>query len=118
MAYITTDTVKDIRNALKAAFPEIKFSVTRQHHSSVAVCIMKSPYFENGEYRQINHFYIDQSVPESEEARDVVKRIDEIIRKTGNHYDNSDGMIDYFDVAFYYDISVGKYDKSHQKVEA
>ena len=50
MAYISTDDVKKIRNALKTEMPEYKFSVVRDHHSSVTIAIMKGPAFAEFEY--------------------------------------------------------------------
>lgn len=115
MAFITSETVKEIRVALKNEFPEIKFSVRKEHHSSVSVAIMKSPYFEDDVSRQINHYWIKDTT-DNEKQASVISRIDEIIRKVGNYFDDSDTMTDYFHCAFYYDIQVGKWDKNHVKV--
>lgn len=41
MAYISTDDVKHIRNTLKKELPQFKFSVVRDHHSSVTIALMK-----------------------------------------------------------------------------
>ena len=114
MAFIDTETVKKIRQALKAQFPEIKFSVRKEHHSSVNVVIVKSPYFEDGIEKGINHYWIREST-DNETQAEVIKKIDEIIRKVGDHFDESDSMTDYFHCAFYYNISVGKWDKPHVK---
>lgn len=115
MAFIDTETVKKIRQALKAQFPEIKFSVCKEHHSTVNVSIMKSPYFDNGVEKSINQYWIRQST-DNETQAEVIMKIDEIIRKVGDHFDESDSMTDYFHCAFYYNISIGKWDKPHQKV--
>ena len=111
MAYINKETTKLIRNALKAEFPEIKFSITMRDHAKLFVKIMKSPYFEDGE-SNTNGFYNLRNHPT---GKDVIVKIDEIICKVGNHYDNSDPMTDYFDTAFYYDIDVGSWNKTHVK---
>ena len=42
MGYISTDDVKKIRNALKTEIAEYKFSVVRDHHSSVTISMMKT----------------------------------------------------------------------------
>jgi len=114
MAYINKDTVKTIRESLKKEFPEIKFSVRKQDHLAVSVSIMKSPYFEDGEYRQINQYWIKESTDNANQAS-VIERIDKVIRNAGNYFDHSDSMTDYFHCAFYYDIAVGKFDKNHIK---
>ena len=71
MAYIGADSVNAIRVALNAEFPEIKFSVTNDNHSSVVVSIMESPYnlinehtadeadIKSG-YMNINHYYTER----------------------------------------------------------
>ena len=41
MLYISTDDVKKIRVALKTEMPQYKFSVVRDHHSSVTISMMK-----------------------------------------------------------------------------
>ena len=50
MAYISTDDVKHIRNELKKELPQYKFSVVRDHHSSVSIALMKGPAFNDYEY--------------------------------------------------------------------
>ena len=71
MAYIRTEEVREIRNALKEAFPNLKFGVKKQHHSSVAVTIKKGNVDfsdimrdrTNGEtpgYVDVNHYHLYQ----------------------------------------------------------
>ena len=50
MAYISTDDVKHIRNELKKELPQYKFSVVRDHHSSVTISLMKASAFKDFEY--------------------------------------------------------------------
>ena len=50
MAYISTEDVKHIRNTLKKELPQFKFSVVRDHHSSVSIDLMKGPAFKDWEY--------------------------------------------------------------------
>ncbi len=119
MAYITTETVAKIRNALKEEFPNCKFSVRRRDRGlAVAVSIMRSPFdFSNLKFNTINEFHIDQYVEQiGQPATAFLKRIDEIIRVVGDHYDKSDMQSDYFNVAFYYDITIGNDDKDHKTV--
>ena len=86
MAYIGADSVKAIRVALKAEFPEIKFSVTLDNHSSVNISIMESPYNLINEhtadeadikfgYSSINHYYPERYAHEALYQRiwDIVK---------------------------------------------
>lgn len=106
MPYITTERVKEIREALKKKFPNVKFSVTREHMSTVKVAIMESPYSWSSNYQQLNPFY-----PEREENPEFIKQIVEIISK-GCETESVDG--DYGNIpTFYYDVNVGKWDKHH-----
>lgn len=116
MAYMSTEKARNIRNALKKEFPEIKFSVRKEHSIALHVTLVKSPYFEDELHEGVNHYYIDDNYEDQPEARDVLKKIDETIRTVGEYYDKSDSMTDYFDTAFYYEIEIGTWDKPHVKV--
>jgi len=112
MAYINKEQVKQIREALKKEFPEIKFSVRKENYSSVHVTILKSPYnfSDLPNYRtncstSVNHFYVPDCV-----HRRMFEKIITII-KTGSDrkwFDKSDIMTDYFHTAYYININVGK----------
>ena len=117
MAYINAETVRNIRNALKAEFPEVKFSVRKDGFSSVNVNIMKAGFDIPEGSRNVNHYWIDSHFGHDEELCKFLKRVDEIIRTEGNWYDNSDSMTDYFDTAFYYHIQFGKWDRPYQQTE-
>lgn len=105
MAYISTQEVKEIRNELKATFPQIKFSVTRENYSSVNVYIMEAPLkFTERDYEQLNPYYLDRY-----SNNDVLEKIKEICNR--NNYNRSDSQSDYFDVGHYFNLSVGKWDK-------
>ena len=43
MPYISSESVKAKRTALKRALPQFKFSITRENYSSIRVCIMEGP---------------------------------------------------------------------------
>lgn len=116
MAYITKETAKKIREALKAEFKDIKFSVSIEDRTALNICIMESPYFGADDYTQVNQYYISENFPK--EQADVLNKVNEIIKTVGEYYDKSDIMTDYFDVAFYYDISIGRWDKGHIVREA
>lgn len=111
MAYINRETSAKIRKALKEAFPEIKFSVSIENHMSLNVCIMASPYFDEGAKFGVNHYWMDEHFEGQQLA--VLKRVEQIIKEVGEWFDNSDVMTDYFHTAFYYNIAVGKWNKPH-----
>lgn len=106
MAYISTQEVKEIRNELKAAFPQLKLSVTRENYTSLYVAIMEAPVrFTDEDYRQLNPYYLD-----SYQNNEILKKITAICNKT--NYNNSDTMTDYFEVGYYFHLHIGKWNKS------
>lgn len=116
MAYITTELVAQIRKELKAAFPQVKFSVTREHHSSIRVAIMAAPfkieYLEGGgDVKDINYYRADWYT-----HSDKLNVMLEIINKT--NFDKSDSQSDYFYVGYYVAFTQGKWDKPFVLKEA
>jgi hypothetical protein len=140
MAFISTEDVKHIRNELKKELPQYKFSVVRDHHSSVTISLMKGPAFKDHEYfnrysgewsignlsdgyhHQINQYHLEDFY--GKENAKILDKIHVIAKtapaKNGGKvwYNDSDAMIDYFDIAYYIHINVGKWNKSYEIVEA
>jgi len=116
MAYINATEVKAIRNTLKTAFPDFKFSVRGRDHTSVDVAILSGPMdFDDSVHYQINHFYINEQ--QTPQWAALLHEVLHIIKCAGKkYYDNSDSMTDYFDVAFYFNITVGTWNKKYQRV--
>jgi hypothetical protein len=122
MAYIDTSEVKQIREALKKNFPNLRFSVVREHYSSVKVRIMKGDvdfsdldgYEDNG-HVTLNPYRID--IDDSYDGHTALfRKIVDTIKNGSDHkwYNNSDAMIDYFDTAFYIHFSIGRWDRPYQ----
>lgn len=109
MAYITTDKVKKMREEIKSLFPKtFKFSIVREHYSTVRVSIMSSPLkFE--ENTRINHYYL-----ESAPHKTILRIIKEIINQ--DNFDKSDLMTDYHHVGHYTEIRLGQWDKPYQQI--
>ena len=138
MAYISTEDVKHILNELKKELPQYKFSVVRDHHSSVTISLMKGPAFNDyeyfdrynnvtktanlsdGEHHQINQYHLEDFY--GKENAEILSKIDTISRtapaKNGGKvwYNDSDIQTDYFDIAYYVHISVGKWNKQYEVV--
>jgi hypothetical protein len=123
MAYISTQKTAEIRSKLKAEFPEIKFSVSKSTGGhSLRVSIMEAPYhflstevvpqLSSDPYTKycgdINHYQLDYKTSWYDNI-DILRRIVAICME-GN-WDRSDVMTDYFDVGWYLDLSIGKWDK-------
>ena len=138
MAYINAEDVNHIRVALKKEFPQYKFSVTRDHHLGVNINFMKGPRFAEYEYfdrysgemkednldghHQINQFHLESFY--GKENAEILGKVSEIAHTAPGlaggkkYYNNNDIQSDYFDVAYYVSISVGKWNKEYEIVEA
>ena len=123
MSYISTEDVKKIRVALKNEFgKKLKFGVRKSpSHHSVSVTIKSgtvdfSDIMRNNTYDQVqvNHYHLQNyGVHKS-----LFEKIVEIIKTAPSNkwYNNSDPMIDYFDVAFYFELNVGDWNNPYKKV--
>ena len=140
MAYINAEDVNHIRVALKKEFPQYKFSVTRDHWLGVNINFMKGPRFAEFEtmdrytgvwsmenldgHHQINHssMYTLTNFYGEENAK-ILGKVSEIaytapgLAGGKKYYNNNDIQSDYFDVAYYVSISVGKWNKDYEIVE-
>lgn len=124
MAYISADDVKAIRNELKQAFPNWKFSVRKGSGSlSVDVTILQGDAaFEGSTYQQVNQYWIKDHWKDAYDCR-VLTQINEIMHNAPGRaggkkfYDNSDAMTDYFDTAFYTHLSIGAWNKNYALVK-
>ena len=121
MAYITSESVKEIRNNLKALYPAKqgwKFSVTREHYSSVRCIILTAPIELRlditRQNESVNNFWISSRYNDApnDAAKEVLTNVNNILNL--NNYDNSDAMTDYFDCGHYVTISIGAWDKPFQ----
>lgn len=103
----TTDTAKLIRKELRVRFPQVKASVRTQYFaggSSIDIRIMEcgfnpvNPKFDPNDYQAPMY----RNPRYTEEGRQLLKDTREI----GDSYrfDDSDGMIDYFNTNFYFDV--------------
>lgn len=107
MAYITAEEVKVIRNELKEAFPEFKFSIRKDRHSAIVVTILSGPLkFAESDDVMINHYHLHNYKHEA-----ILNAMLAIINR--NNYDNSDTQSDYFDVGYYVDFKQGSWDRPY-----
>ena len=117
MAYITSESVKEIRNNIKALYPAKqgwKFSITREHYSSVRCEILTAPVelrLDNSRGNEgVNHFWIESRYEgKNDIATKILSSINDILNL--NNFDKSDSMTDYFHVGHYVTISIGAWDK-------
>lgn len=118
MAYMSTAKAAEIRKKLKEEFPEIKFSVKKSSGSyGINVSIMRAPYEfrpagkENEGSMTINHYWLEHH---GWNHLPILSRIIEICNE-GNH-NNSNAMIDYFDVGWYCSFEIGNWNKDFEFV--
>ena len=126
MAYMNQPMKKVIMNNLKEAGYTAKngwsLSFKVNHHSTLQVTIRKAPFDmitefvnENESYKKrfpnplkqvnVNHYHLCNLT--DSRSKTHIEKITEICNK-GNH-DNSDVQTDFFDVGWYYDLTIGDY---------
>lgn len=117
MAYIDTDTVKQIRTHLKSAFPRKdgwKFSVRKEHYSSLHVTILESPLKfteDEAEHRTVNEYYLER-YSNTEVLKEIVAIMNgKYFEKGKQNFNHSDAMTDYFHVGWYVNLHLGDWNK-------
>jgi len=117
MAYINAEKSKQIRENLKREFSSKdgwSFSVSIANYMKLYVKILKAPIdFGVEKYQSVYYKSIDRYF--KGEAATALNRIAEICNE-GN-FDHSDSMSDYFHVGWYFDLTIGDYEKPFQFVE-
>lgn len=116
MAYITAEQIADRRKQINALYPAKagwKFSITREHHSSIRVIMLIAPIQLTID-PDIQHIRIhDHGIQHNERLNDAGKEVWGNIEKIVNvgNFDKSDIMTDYFHVGFYTDFEMGRWDQ-------
>lgn len=107
MPYISPDTVKQKRDAIKKAYPDYKFSIVRDH-SSINIAILAGPVMLTEKKDEpVNCFYIKDHF--KAEVATVLQGIADIA-KAGNYTESTDG--DYGNIpSFYVSMHIGQWDK-------
>lgn len=117
----TKDIAALVRAYVKSAYPECKFSVTYRSYaggSSISVSLMSGPQeaLRTGTEHQLNQYYLDRDQVMTPWAKAIMMDVNDVIKSY--LFSDCDGMIDYFDTNFYYDLSVGRWDKPYATVDA
>ena len=116
MAYFNQQMKKDRAESVKAVLKKygMKGTMAVDNHSTFVVNIKSGTIDFGTKYEQVNHYWIDLHYADNKEAQEFLFELKNAMN-VGNH-DNSDPYTDYFDVGFYIDINIGKYDKPYQLV--
>ena len=119
MPFISTEEVKEIRAQLKKELPNLKFSVKKINYSKVSVTIKNGDLdFLGALKKEAKRDYIAvwkdfKNQFTCDEVIVALEKIDKIVYGQ-NYHDNSEPMIDYFDVSYFADIKIGDWDKPYQ----
>ena len=127
MAYMSQDRKKELSIGIKAALKKhgVKASIAVDHHSSLVVNI-RSSAIDFASSRIVNPTQIGRSEWTGHEqvnphwikdhwtgkALEFLTEL-QAAMNVGNH-DNSDMMTDYFDVGWYVNINIGRWNKPYQ----
>lgn len=117
MAYVSNETKANIANALKPVFKKygIKATISRGYnYSSLNVNIREGGIDFGADDKQVNVYHVDSNYTGI--AKEFLNTVLDTIKKAGEWFDESDGMIDYFHTAFYIHINVGKWDKPYKLI--
>jgi hypothetical protein len=113
MPYITTETVAMIRKTIKKNFPNVKFSITKEHYSGLNVKIMESTMDFNKCPKEGWEHLPERMWGYNPESTEFLQKLEDIIQ--GCHAQKEvvyDG--DYGSVPNYYlNIGIGKWDKPY-----
>ena len=115
MAYMNQETKRELSPAIKAILKKhgFKGSIGVRHYSTLVVNITSGPMFaklpSGRSYCQLSAG-LNLDMFEGEE-REFLAELGNAMM-IGNH-DNSDAMTDYFDVGWYANINLGKWDKPY-----
>lgn len=119
----TKDIAERVRAYVKEAYSTYKFSVTTKYFSGgseINVYLMEAPEEvfvkipSGGEKRIQVHSMREDYDELTPLANEILRDVHHFASSC--RYDDSDGMIDYFDTNFYFDLAVGKWDKPFKVV--
>lgn len=131
MAYVSQEMKKSLAPAIKSVLKKYgyKGSIAVDNHSSLVVNIKEGVadfigmanaknkeiaerrngrYYPSEGYIQVNTYYPEHYG----EAQEFLEELIAAMKGTG-WYNNTDAQIDYFDIAYYLDINVGKWNKPY-----
>ncbi len=110
----TKEYAAQIRRDLKERFPDLKFSV-KCDGNSIGIALMQAPKtvftgeFSEAKCRQIGDWRIQESEVLNSYGKEILLGMKEVVKKY--HWNESRPEIDFFLCSFYYNLSVGRWDK-------
>lgn len=116
MAYYSQERKAGIAPQVKAVLKKygMKGSLSVDNHSTVVLTLKSGPlnFFPSGSnYGSIDVYHYDHHYRNNPKELAFLSEVISLLNE-GNH-DNSDIQSDYFDVGWYVDINIGKWDKPY-----
>ena len=115
MAYFNQERKKEMAPAIKALLKKyhMKGSLAVRDHSTVVLNLKEGPIDFGGDRIQVNVYWVDDHYQGV--AREFLNQALEILNQ-GNH-NRSDIQTDYFDVGWYVNINVGRWNQPYRLVD-
>lgn len=129
----TKEVTGFIREYVKMAYPDYKFSVSCEYYSggsSINVSLMEAPHNiyktsnvpKDGYIQTAEYYYKINRTPNNSNPYELTEKIIEVLKDvqrfmSSYNMNDCDGMIDYFNVNFYDHLSIGKWNKPFKVVE-
>jgi hypothetical protein len=111
-----------VREYLKEKYPNFKFSVKSDYNHLNIVWVSGniypfidgnlSDYEKKGLNVTLNRYSIAENIKFTPEAKEILIDVDKYSNQW--NWDKSDPMTDYFDINYYFNFSVGKWDKPYE----
>ena len=120
MAYISTVQVKSMRDQIKAAYPQYKWSVSRRHSSTVVIVLQESDLPFDNTHMDINPYWFKESEKLNTKTKLVFQHVLEICNSVERCYNRAanDPGADYGDNTYFIDMDIGKWDNPHKLINA
>lgn len=118
MAYMNQEKKKIIADAMKPILKKygVKATLSVENRSTINLNINSSKFDFLGlehNYGSINLYRYNEQY--SEECLEFLKEAHGALMSAG-WYDESDIMTDYFNVAYYFHINIGRWDRKYQRI--
>lgn len=115
MAYFNQKQKKEMAPAIKELLKKyhMKGSLAVRDCSTVVLNLREGPIDFGSDFEQVNVYWVDDTYEGA--AREFLNQALEILNR-GNH-NRSDIQTDYFDVGWYVEINVGRWNRPYQLVD-
>lgn len=116
MAYMYQEKKKELEPAIKAICKRhgVKGTLSIRHHSSLVLTISEGQ-IDFGEDPYVNVYHFREYFTQNDAAHDFLKEVIQAMN-VGN-WDRSDSQVDYFDVGWYIDVKIGRWDRPYKLME-